>query len=686
MTSNHDIPAVVDSQLPSRPVVVLPSWESARSGQLSPYQEQLLECRPDRGFHPLLMALPGPDLDSSRDAHFRTELLAKWTPELTVYVRGLIPGVHPQFVLALTALRPVADAHGPIRLFEVPTDLSAEAGLAGIAADLRRLKKMKGGTSEFGYVLRQMPPPPARLGFARHDPRLAALRNDLANFGSTVPIKDLFEIVPQASLLPRNRHQVSRSDPDAARVLTGRDIRSDGIVLDDETSTWVAVPPDRQLRAGDVVIRAISAPRMKGGFVLTQVAEEDLPLAASPTVHALRLRPDIPPVTKDFVLRYLASPQAARLAQGTELNGHVRLTPTVLTSLHVPVPDEKMTAALAAVQMAEGRAAEWSHEAADLLGSIFDEPDAKKARDRVQRSSRVMRWRIDAAALTENFSYQIRTRFPHPIAYRWRVAEAALSDGPTSEGYRSILEAAEVLLAYLACVALAAARSAGIQMSHLPDLQKKFAIGQGPTMGDWVAILQEVTGKRFRALDEDFQLGELQGFLGAVGVRDAQRRLSQRRNDEAHIRRVDPHDLPQACAEATQDLMTILQAAEFAADVPLLLLGPTRWDSLAASGEAEARSLMGDHPVVPKRSIQVTRPDLEAGSLYIKDPNERLHLLRPLLVSKDCPTCRNLSTFHVDRVSDRDVVLKSLEHGHTVSAPDMRSALTKVGLLGPGQP
>jgi hypothetical protein len=90
---------------------------------------------------------------------------------------------------------------------------------------------------------------------------------------------------------------------------------------------------------------------------------------------------------------------------------------------------------------------------------------------------------------------------------------------------------------------------------------------------------------------------------------------------------------------------------------------------------------MGDHAVVPKQTMQVVRPDLEAGSLYIKDPNERLHLLRPLLVARDCPTCRNLSTFHVDRVSDRDVVLKSLEHGHTVSAPDMRPALGQVGLL-----
>ncbi|MGY5060697.1 hypothetical protein ACWDFR_42660 [Streptomyces sp. 900105755] len=86
---------------------------------------------------------------------------------------------------------------------------------------------------------------------------------------------------------------------------------------------------------------------------------------------------------------------------------------------------------------------------------------------------------------------------------------------------------------------------------------------------------------------------------------------------------------------------------------------------------------------MPTRTMTVPRNDLNAGSLYLRDSDHELHLLRPFLVGRDCPTCRLWSTFHVDRAPKGKVILKSLEHGHVVedASPALRASLEHVQLL-----
>jgi hypothetical protein len=72
--------------------------------------------------------------------------------------------------------------------------------------------------------------------------------------------------------------------------------------------------------------------------------------------------------------------------------------------------------------------------------------------------------------------------------------------------------------------------------------------------------------------------------------------------------------------------------------------------------------------------------NLEKASLYLIDSDERWHLLRPFLIGRDCPRCKNWSTFHVDWVDDK-LVLKSLEHGHIVDGEDQAEDLRQVGVL-----
>ncbi|MEU8387928.1 hypothetical protein [Micromonospora sp. NPDC048843] len=62
------------------------------------------------------------------------------------------------------------------------------------------------------------------------------------------------------------------------------------------------------------------------------------------------------------------------------------------------------------------------------------------------QSGRLLRMRADAAGLLDDFSHQVRTRYPHPVAYRWSRAQVLLSNGADGSAYYAILETAEVLL------------------------------------------------------------------------------------------------------------------------------------------------------------------------------------------------------------------------------------------------
>jgi hypothetical protein len=143
---------------------------------------------------------------------------------------------------------------------------------------------------------------------------------------------------------------------------------------------------------------------------------------------------------------------------------------------------------------------------------------------------------------------------------------------------------------------------------------------------------------------------------------------------------VDPVDLPQAVAEAVTELTALLDEAQFLADWPLIYVHSVRWDTLRAAAAVSYRQLMGDHAIVPHQKTERPENDLEQGSLYIIDSDSRWHLLRPFLVGRDCPVCKNWSTFHADREKGV-LVIKSLEHGHIDDGTSLTEPLRHVDLL-----
>ena len=287
-------------------------------------------------------------------------------------------------------------------------------------------------------------------------------------------------------------------------------------------------------------------------------------------------------------------------------------------------------------------------------------------------------------SLSSELSHRVATDYPLPVSYRWR---AALATRGGLDALWAVLNAQEVLLAYLSVMALTSARIADITIGQVDDIRHRLAKRRGGiTLGDWKAILDSaVNAKAFRCLPPDHPFVEVRDFLGDAAVDSALGRLSGRRNDVSHGRGFGPGEMDGVLSAARSDLATLVQAAEFVTIYPLIEVLETRWDAIAGFGEVTYRHLKGDNPLVLASVMKVASNTIETGSLYLIDAQRVPHLLRPLLIGAECPTCGNWSTFHPDRVQrDFAVEYKSLEHGHSLRAcSSTRRALEAVGFVEP---
>ena len=180
-------------------------------------------------------------------------------------------------------------------------------------------------------MLRQPPAAGESLAFGRHDPQLAVRRVDLAGFGRTKP-SELHTLIGPSIHMARNAAQLTDAPgPGTARVLGGRDVRRDGSIGDrNETSRWARCPADRQLRAEDVVVRALQIPT-DSNLVVAEVTEADLPLVASQVVLALRPVEGTRHEDRRFGLTYFRSGRALSLLSAV-LGGRRAVTPILISS------------------------------------------------------------------------------------------------------------------------------------------------------------------------------------------------------------------------------------------------------------------------------------------------------------------------------------------------------------------
>jgi hypothetical protein len=295
---------------------------------------------------------------------------------------------------------------------------------------------------------------------------------------------------------------------------------------------------------------------------------------------------------------------------------------------------------------------------------------------------RLAKQRYEAAMLVSDFRQRVRTRFPYPVAFRWRTVE---SQHPTLEGYIQVLECAEVTATYLAIMALLLARSVLKPIRWLGEMAKRIVTtGHGTNMSDWLSILHEAGGANFADdIPETAPFVEASRFLNVPKVKRSLELLAKWRNDQSHGRGPKGADVPTAFEKAKSELSTLLQSVEFVTDYPLRYIETTRRDTLLKVTRYDFRELMGDHALVPITREQTPDAEVEALSLYLLDRTGTLHLLRPLLIGRECPVCHNWGTFFLDTRSKDGtrVVLKSMENGHTTEDEDLVEPLRACGLL-----
>ncbi|MBU8558711.1 restriction endonuclease [Streptomyces rochei] len=465
----------------------------------------------------------------------------------------------------------------------------------------------------------------------------------------------------------------------AVRLLWLKHIDRDGTIAEpDENTVWRSDIPDRnRLRAGDLLLSEIVSGRPKAAVV----REQDLPAAAVGSILVLRPASVLSPEHTRLILAFLRSSAVASRARGGF--GRMRVSKSDLVSLILPEADEALSAALDELETARNQMIGWGTEAASLAESVFDGgANTAVARQSIIEIGQLTRLRAEAAAQLDDFGYIVRTRFPYPVALRWREAEARESTDDLARAYASVLEAGEILLCYSALLAAALAHSESIELSSVAGLRAKLAGNRGgPGLGEWTAVLQEIAGtKKRRSLSQDHPLHELGSLLSDDAARSARKRIAGRRNAEAHLRPVDPVDLPVALRETFDDLRILADRARFLADWSLIQVTSVDWDAFQGRATLSFRRLAGDHPVVPTSTMSYSSSEVEKGSLYLVDRDHRLYLLRPFLTGQVCPVCRTWSTFHVDLV-DGELVLKSLEHGHCLPHSADVGALQQAGLL-----
>lgn len=647
-----------------------------RRARIEMQEEVLLGLSAPENTSRLFVLLPASTLTSESSRVFRSMLLDEWQITDAVFFPGQLIGVHPAFHGALLALVPRVENSAPTKFFDVGSDRKLDSD--SIIADFGRLQRMLGGETELGYVYRGDLGAGESLAYTIRDPKMAAMRDDLAAFGGTVALHDIFAIKRGQVHMVVDRSRFCPSEtPEAVRVISARDLLRDGSVREPaEDTQWIVPGAIGLLAPGDLLVRNLERMTDSGGFTVAQAGSiagataNDSILVLSPHAH-------ISAEVIDFVVAYLRSPSAKRM----NLYRDQLHLGTKFGLLAVPVPDEEILTALRNLRSAQSSFLGWADEARRVIESVFDFPSIREARPHIIEAGRNVRWRNREARKVDDPDFTVRSAFPYPVASRWRAMEAALSGASPGNGYAMILDTAEALLAFLSQVVFAMAQQRDIEVKSLAQIRRKLQGGSGPGIGEWAAVLQETTSKHFKAASAQGGLADIIAMFSNPDVEAARVRLSNRRNDEAHNRRIESVDLEEASEAALTDLRLMTKAARFLVDMPLRHVTHTSWDSFARKTSVTYREMVGDHWVVKSKWTQVASNEIEIESLYVVDPEGHWHLMRPFLVVRNCPHCRAVSTFHVDAVKGGEVRLKSLENGHTIMDHEDMVALQQVGLI-----
>ena len=607
---------------------------------------------------------PSPTLVGERAREFRRTVLSRSAAELVLFAR-----TSPiSWNTLLVVVGPEIDVR--TRFFDLGTGTTERTQLV---ADFNELLSRESGETQHGYVVATPIPAEASLSFELRAPSLQLRKSELEHLGRTAHIEDLFHVFK----ITNHTGEDHRASANELPVLEARDILNGAVDTSEPRKKRSVLGTDKLLQAGDVVMRefigaqSIHVAELPAGFP-----------AMVPGAGVIVLRPKASTTADDvrLISAYLQTPLAAHVARAFASGTAIpRLAPSAIRQMLVPLPDEDLIAALRALDDADVQFDRWRTELRAARSSLFESP-IRENRSAVLRAGRRLREIASAGTALEDIGTRVRSVYPLPIAFRWRTVDTSVAD---TEGYRSVLEAAEVLLVYAAVIGIVTAGAVGVRVPRLNQLREKLVTGRGLDFGSWSSLLQEVRESRaLGAKASEIPIPELLDLWSDDESTAALQRLRDRRNDLAHLRGPSSHETEKAFLDAKADLLLLLSSAEFLSDYPLRMIERTRWRARDETLEYQYRELRGDHGLVPLSTAFATH-QLEEGALYVFPRVGRPLRLSPIILRRACLECGVFSTFVIDRYDARDKrpLFKALEHGHEMSIRDTVDDLRFVGLL-----
>jgi len=559
---------------------------------------------------------------------------------------------------------------------------------AEVLKDIKRLNKQNGGQTQYGYIRREDISYEDSISFERFDPKFLTELKNIETIGSVYTLSELGRFFRGLSLTI-NMKYLSQESSDTIPLISGRNILKDGRLNIDDDQHRIKndqeIENEYYLRSGDLCFsRIINSYRSQ--LIFLEVTDDILPLLASDSVIVFRFNSSVILEDRQFILNYLRSefPIKYLKSQGSSTLGNsLRIDIPNLKKLPTPIADKELKEAIKSLDEAEMQLQEWISNIKESQNQLFQFNSIQESRPQILSTGRTSRQRVEHAKLIDDFDYRVRTRFPYPIALRWRTVKTTYLD---LRGYKKILECAEATIAYLAHIAIILSQHKESPINHIKNTMSPRLIGtkHGTNFGDWVSIMREVNSESYKN-----KLGNLVPFveildclLDKSATNIALQNLSSYRNDEGHGRSPEESEFPYEFEKAMEELNTFLQGIECISEYPLRYIESTKRDTLLGKTQYTYRDLMGDHPLTPIEEATCEQ-ELEAGSLYLVDRDKQLYLFRPFLIYRECPECRKSSIFYVDKYnkSDNIITFKSMEHGHTTDDSEVAELFKKLGFL-----
>jgi hypothetical protein len=300
--------------------------------------------------------------------------------------------------------------------------------------------------------------------------------------------------------------------------------------------------------------------------------------------------------------------------------------------------------------------ARWSDSPAAPPTPAVGNPPAAKPRAPVQLSS------VAVSGLQSNTTLSDASRLlPYPVARATRRLQLA-SDA--KEAYEAALRTGEVLTTV---VGITAAAWAQHQRVHTDALDRLLAAinGRGVSQGTWLDAAQSVekpmvdSGTGLPGMLDALRRGK-----GSSGLISDLKAVVEERNAWAH------GASPQTKVEAGERLAELLPPLEraLAQSLPLaqhdwLYVETAQYQRRDGSFLVTASRVMGDHPDWD-RTVISSPVAVAVESFYVRTPFGLMDLT-PLVVIRQCPTCRQPEVAYVDRLDNKKgVALKTFDRGH----------------------